>query len=144
MCCVLSHKHAFVCNESAWMPFALFCVWQTPTHLLEDNGNVIFSVKPSCSPKPQLVCIHPAVSRAPNRVSFAALTTLYLHCFPHRTVLNPGVPPTCTGGMNRGKSRWRDVRCRKRQRSLESKQARSRLTRSASSQGIAKCLCGFH
>lgn len=35
MCHALSHKHAFVCDEAAWMPLALFRAWQTPAHPLQ-------------------------------------------------------------------------------------------------------------
>lgn len=65
-CHALTRNRAFVCDEFACVPCAPLCAWQTPAHLLQTNRNVIFSVKASQSPSPQLLQVPPAVFRIHN------------------------------------------------------------------------------
>lgn len=110
MCHVLFHKHAFVCNEPAWMPFALFCVWQTPSgkllaHLLQPSWNAISSGKPSQSSKLQLLCVLPAWPPPTIHISLSTLLGFDLNrllAFPsHRVTF--GCSSVCEGGENTGK-----------------------------------------
>lgn len=66
MCHALTRNRAFVCDEFACVPFAPLCAWQTPAHLLQTDRKVIFSVKPSQSPSPQLLQVPPAVFHIHN------------------------------------------------------------------------------